>query len=224
MSIKIKPLTKRQLAEYFSDYRAAFPDWTEEHDVVLTRSGGPIKQHIAFEALRGGAYRPSCSVEILITLGVRILHRFLDIRHREVYPRQHLERWPQVVKAMEEQFEPPIRKPLEVLEVLRLEEEEIARVGFENINDFCGVAALHAYLGHAETALLWCDRADESLKSQGRQPPGWELRQAQFARRLREAIGAGQEESFLRSVKEGKYREGNGHEPGRNQFFDAGPE
>jgi hypothetical protein len=110
-------------------------------------------------------------------------------------------------KAMEEQFEPPIGKPLDVLEVSRLEEEEVVRLGLENINDFCGLAALHAYLGHAETALLWCDRAHECIKTQDRQPADWQLRQSRFALRLRGAIRTGQVRSFLRSVKEGQYRE-----------------
>jgi hypothetical protein len=207
MPINVKPLTKRQLIECFTDYRGAFPDWTVEHDVVLTRSEGPLKQHIAFEALRSGAYRPSCSVEVLVTLEVRILFCFLDIKHREVYPREHLAKWPGLVRAMEEQFQPPVRNPLDVLEVFRLEEEAVVRDRIENVNHFCALAALGAFLGYAESALLWCDRAERDLKNQGHQPAEWELRQAQFARRLREAIEAGQAELFLRSVKERQYRE-----------------
>ncbi len=56
--MKIRPVTMKQLREYFKDYRSAFPDWAVEHDVVLARSEGPIKQHIAFEALRTGYTGP----------------------------------------------------------------------------------------------------------------------------------------------------------------------
>jgi len=104
MPVKIKPLTKQQLFEYFKVYRDAFPDWAVENEVVLVRLQGPIKQCIAFEALRGGAYRPSSSVEVLVSDGVRILFSFLDIKNREILPRDYLVKWPRIVKAMEEQF------------------------------------------------------------------------------------------------------------------------
>ena len=88
MAIKITALTKRQLVGYFDDYRDAFPGWNVEHDVDFARTQGPVKQHVALEALRSGTYRPSCSVEILVTPGVPVLTRFLDIKHREVLPRE----------------------------------------------------------------------------------------------------------------------------------------
>src|SRR2546426_8957898 len=136
MPVKIKPLTKQQLFEYSKVYRDAFPDWAVENEVVLVRLQGPIKQCIAFEALRGGAYRPSSSVEVSVSDGVRILFSFLDIKNREILPRDYLVKWPRIVKAMEEQFRPPIRRPLDVAEVLRLGEQEVARDQIENVNHF----------------------------------------------------------------------------------------
>ncbi len=45
MAVKIKLITKAQLAEFFKGiYRDAFPDWHVEHDVVLVRSHIWIKR------------------------------------------------------------------------------------------------------------------------------------------------------------------------------------
>ncbi len=202
MPVKIKPLTKQQLFEYFKVYRDAFPDWAVENDVVLVRRRGPIEQCIAFEALRDGAYRPSSSVALLVTRGVHvhILSSFLDIKHREILPREHLVKWPRIVKAMEEQFQPPIRRPLDVAEVLRLGEQEVARDRIENVNYFSGLAALNAYVGDAERALFWCNRVEEQLKKRDIQPTDWELRRAQFTRQLHEAIDRRQERTFLEEI------------------------
>src|SRR6267142_2839700 len=104
MSVKIIPLTKKQLVEYFQPYREAFPDWAVEHDVTLTRTHGPLKQAIHFQAVRSGAYRPSHAIDISMRVpdGCSILHKHLDVKHREVLPREHATKWPLVLKAMEE--------------------------------------------------------------------------------------------------------------------------
>jgi len=197
MAVKIKPLTKQQLAEFFNDYRGVFPDWAVEHDTGLVRVQGPIKQHIAFEALRDGAYRPSSAIEVLVTPGTRILSSFLDIKHREILPRDHVARMPKVIKAMEEQFQPSIRRPLDITEVLRLGEYEVARDRVENANHLSALAALNAYVGNIERALLWCKQVEELLKKKGTKLADWELRLAQFAQRLREAIERDEQQSFL---------------------------
>jgi len=202
MAVKIKPMTKTQLVEYFRVYRDAFPDWRVEHDVVLVRSNGPIKQHIAFEALRAGSYRPSCSIQVLVAPEVRLLTRFLDIKHRELLPRDHSAKWPDMVKAMEEQFLPSVRKALNTAEVLQLGEEAVARDKIDNINYSSGLAALNAYVGNMDRALWWCERINTQLAAKEREPADWEQHLATFAQQLREAITTGRVQSFFRERAE----------------------
>ncbi|HWA49608.1 MAG TPA: hypothetical protein VG742_15150 [Dongiaceae bacterium] len=195
----IKPLTKRQLIEYFQVYRDAFPEWAVEHDVVLVRTQGPVTQYISFEALRSGAYRPACSVEVAGPPNrVQMLFRFLDIKHRQVLPREHPTMWPRVLKAMEEQFFPSIRRPLDVAEVLRLAEEEVQRDRIDNINFSAGLAVLNAHVGNTERALLWCEQAERQAAGRGPTAADWELQQVQFTRELREVFENGDRESLLR--------------------------
>jgi hypothetical protein len=196
--LKIKPLSRRELIQVFKDYRDSFADWSVEHDTVLVRSQGLIKQCIAFEALRDGAYRPSCSVRVLTKPSAQLLFRFLDVRHREVLPRDHSSKWPRIVKAMEEQFVPRIRHPLDVVEVIRLAEEEVMAGSAGNIQYCAGLATLNAYIGNSERALLWCSRIEAQLKTLGREPADWELAQTGFSRQLRDAIGQEREQAFLK--------------------------
>ena len=200
--MSIKPLTKRELTKYFSDYRREFPDWAVKHDFVLVRHQGPIEQHIAFEGLRGGSYRPSHSVHLLVGPDVTMLSGFLDIKHRDVLPREHVRKFPLVIRAMEEQFRPSIRRPLDVEEVLRLAEEDVTRGQISNLNDLSGLAALSAYVGDTKRAFSWSDRVEERVQKLGRAPADWELRLAEFARGLRNAIQAGNHRSFLEAQRQ----------------------
>lgn len=197
----IEPLTKTQLVEYFQVYRNAFPDWTVEHDVVLTRVHVPLRQSIDFQALRSGAYRPSCAITLLLRIpdGCAILDfQHLDVKHREVFPREHLSKWSLVLKAMEEQFVPPIRKPLDVMETLQLAEKQVkGHAETININYSTGLAALNAYLGNAQRALYWCDQIENRAASLGRGLGDWEVRKLQFTRDLRQAIELGIGREFL---------------------------
>lgn len=200
MAVQIKPLTKTQLVGYFNAYREKFPEWDVESDVVLVRAVGPIKQRIAFEALRSGAYRPSCSVNVIDPPdGAQVLFRFLDIKHREVLPREHAAKFSLVLKAMEEQFQPGVRNSLDVAEVLKLAEEEVARDRIENVNHSCALATLNAYLGNTERALWWCDRLEAQLANLGRDPADWELRKRDFTRQLRNAVHRGETHAFLQT-------------------------
>lgn len=196
----IKALTKAQLEQYFADYRSAFPDWAVEHGVVLVRSKWPIVQRLAFQALRSGAYRPSCDVETTIAPGIRILSQFLDIRHRDIRPLGHASRWQGVVAAMEEQFRPAIRKPLDAQGVLRLAEEAVARDTIENVNHFSVIAGLNAFAGDMERALEWCARVDGWMQAAGPSAPDWALKRAGYTRELRAAIEAGQVKQFFGRV------------------------
>lgn len=198
MPVRIKPLTEAQLIGFFRDYREAFPEWSAEHDVVLTRSLGPIKQVIALEALRSGAYRPSHSIEVAGPPDRgQLLFRYLDVRHREVLPREHSTKWPLVVKAMEEQFLPAVREPLDLAQVMYLGEEQVTRDGGENPVSFSSLAVLGAFLGNSDRALRWCDRSNSHLASLGREPADWESRLASFNQQLRQAIQTGDVEGAI---------------------------
>lgn len=194
-----KVMTKGQMAECFMVYREAFRDWNVEHELVLTRVNAPIKQMISFQALRSGEYRPTCTIAILLSIpdGCRIFDQHLDIKHRQVSLREHSTKWPHVLKAMEQQFLPLIRKPLHTVETLRLAEEEADRKRIDNINYTTGLAALNAYVGNAKRAQHWCDQVEERFTNLGREPAEWESRKAQFVRKLRQAIEAGSEQDFL---------------------------
>lgn len=197
----IKRLTRAQLIEYFNVYRDAFPDWDVEHRVVLTRSLGPVKQFIALESLRSGAYRPSNSIDIVGPAdGSQILFMYLDVKHREVFPREHETKAPLVIKAMEEQFVPRVREPLDLRCVLQFAEEWHAGGEVGNANGFSGLATLNAYIGNRDRALWWCDRFDVLLASIGREPADWEERKAAYVERLREAIEVGHEQVFLQEA------------------------
>ena len=199
MPVKIVPLTKKQLVEYFQPYREAFPDWGVEHDLLLTRTHGPLKQAIHFQALRSGAYRPSNAIDILMRVpdGCSVLHKHLDVKHREVLAREHATKWPLVLKAMEEQFLPSIRKPLDVAETLRLTEEEADRDRIDNINYSTGLAVLNAYLGKVERAIYWCGRVEETATHLGRPLGDWETRKRRYVLELQQAVKAGKEREFL---------------------------
>jgi hypothetical protein len=205
---KIKSVTKQDFLKCFADYRAAFPDWDVKQQVILARAHGPIEQHIAFEALRANsyrpAYRPSCSIQVLgAGIGFQLLFSFLDIKHREVYPRDHEAKFPNVLKAMEEQFQPCIRKPLDVADVIQLAEEQVEAGGAGNIQYCSGLATLNAHAGNKERALFWCTQVEEQLNHLGREPADWELQGAKYARQLAEAIRAGEQRAFLRTACSG---------------------
>lgn len=148
-----------------------------------------FKQYIAFEGLRAGSYRPSCSVEIVgPPERTQVLFRFLDIKHREVLPREHSAKWPLVLKAMQQQFVPSVRKPIDVAEVLRLVEEEVERERVNNINYSVALAVLNAHVGKSQRAVSWCNRAEQQAAERGTAIAEWESRQMQFLKRLQEAI------------------------------------
>jgi hypothetical protein len=191
-------MTKAELISIFKDYRDAFPMWSVEHDVVLARAVGPVKQFIAFEDLSSGDYRPSNRIEVEGPPdGGQLLFQFLDYPYRQVRPREHAAKWPLVVKAMEEQFLPPVREPLGLARVLQLSEEQIAREGIENSVYFSTLAALSVYLGDLDRALRWCDRSSSRLASLGREPADWELRLGSFNQQLRASIQTGRAREFL---------------------------
>lgn len=197
----MKPLTKKELKEYFQVFRDAFADWEVDAPYSLSRTCGPITQVIGFQSLSSGAYRPMCGVEVSGPPGgdTPLLPQMLDVKHREVSRREHAEKWPKVLKAIEQQFVPDVRKPLDIAEVLRLAEEHAERSGITNERYLVGLATLNAHLSHDDRAIEWCDRAEASIKEFAESTPLSEgmKKDSDFACHLREAIQSGRGKEFL---------------------------
>lgn len=191
--MNIKPLTKSQLSEVVACYGKAFPGWDVVAGERLVRSSGPLLQQIGFEALRSGAYRPSVAVRVLIAPGVVLLPQFLDVRHREIFAREHASKWERVVAAIEQQVRPSVRAPLDVRDVIDLGTKSTAG----SANDMCGLAALNAYIGNSDEALGWCKRLDDKMQVANRQLEEWEAAYLRYTKDLAVAIHAGNVDAYL---------------------------
>lgn len=118
--------------------------------------------------------------------GLYVLHRFLDVRHRQVELRAHERVRAAMVTAMEAQFQPPVRGELTCALVLALTEAEIARDKITNPNLLAGVAALSVEVGDLSRARDWSRKALEQL------PEGeaveWKETLRRYVVQLRESI------------------------------------
>ena len=193
-----RQLTRKQLGEIVESYATVFADWKIINGQVFARSHGPIVQHVGFEALRSGAYRPWCGISCLSMPTVSMLYQLLDVKHRQVLLREHPSMRKDVAAAMEQQFRPSIHKPLDLGEIRGLCREE-AR---ETTNDLCMLAVLHAYLGETKQSLSYCERM------QAVPPPtlaprlDLEQRRKEFGQQLMRSILTGSERQFLELVAE----------------------
>ena len=196
MAIKIKPMTKSELRQYVEAYRSVFGNWTGIRGEGFLRISGPVAQQVWFENLRSGAYRPVCAISILVAKGGAMLHQFLDIRNREVLPREHDLKSERVCKAMCDQFVPSIILPLNATEVCQLCEEQAV----ERINDAHSLSALNAYLGNIDSARKWID----TLKRQTHDRTDlqdWERNCVVAANALEKAIESGNVKAVLDEIR-----------------------
>ena len=192
------PMTRKEQREVLQCYATAFPDWKVIADGRLVRYHGPIMQQIGFEALRGWSYRPAAVIRALPLPTVRMLDQLLDIkRGGSIGMRDHPRQWKDVVVAMEQQFRPSVRKPLDLREVTELCKHEV----LERTNDLCMLAILNAYLGENEQALSYCERIQAAplptLPPPLKASPAWERQRREFGLRLKEAIEQGKAREFL---------------------------
>ncbi len=160
------------------------------------RISGPIAQQVWFENLRSGAYRPATAISILVAKGASLMHQFLDVRHREVLPREHDAEFEGVCNAMREQFVPSIISPLDANEVCRLCEE---RAG-ERLNDAHSLAALNAYLGNIDSAKKWIETLKRLMKDRS-DLEEWEKDRVNAANALQQAIENGNVRSLLDEIR-----------------------
>jgi hypothetical protein len=188
-----RPLTNKQLFEIVACYAAEFSDWKIINKQVFARICGPIVQHIGFETLRSGAYRPWSALGCLPLPNISMFYQLLDVKHRVVLIYEHTTKWRGIINAMEQQFQPPIRRPLDLREVKVLCEQEARGC----TNDLCMLAVLHGYLGEAEKALSCCERMQLVGPSALAPRQHWEQRHREFGRRLQQEIEAGNERRFL---------------------------
>jgi hypothetical protein len=196
---KYTPMTKAQLKAVVAEYRLLFPGWKLlANGTAFVRSSGPVQQMIWFQKMSSAAYRPTHGISSLVLreAHVRMLPQVLDVKHREVEHRWHERKLADTVAAMEQQFRPDIRKPLDIADVLALCEAE-ARSMSDTTNNMAMLAILHAWLGHPSEALDYCERMQHCPLPTLAPMPEWEEAMRSFGRDLASALSAGNARPLL---------------------------
>lgn len=142
-------MTKAELRKYVPAYESLFEGWHKRSEEAFFRVSGPFAQQVWFENLRSGAYRPAMAVSILVITDGAILHQFLDVKYRQVLPREHERKLDGVRKAMQTEFRPSIAKPFDEEEAMQMFIEQAT----DRIRDASSLAALYAYAGCLPQAL-----------------------------------------------------------------------
>jgi hypothetical protein len=192
MAIKIKPMTKSELRCYVATYEHLFGGWNKQDGVGFFRLSGPFAQQVWFENLRSGAYRPVMTVSILIMRGGATLHQFLDIKNREILPRDHDRKHENVVNAMQGEFRPNIVEPLDQTETVRM----FVAQATERILDGSSLASLFAYIGDLQKAKESIAIVRQLAKSKG-ELFDWERNLVQETESLATAIESGNQDAYL---------------------------
>lgn len=201
---KYTPISKGQLQAVVSDYAARFPEWAIFVDgTAFVRCSGPIRQMIWFQKMSSAAYRPTHGISSLVLpkAHIRMLPQVLDVKHREVEHRWHDRKFAATLAAMEQQFRPDIRKPLDIAEVLVLCEAEAAAMP-DMTNDMAMLAILYAWLGRNIEALDCCERMQRCPLPKLAPMPEWEEAMRAFGRNLAKAVQAGSAREFLEAAVE----------------------
>lgn len=201
-----KRMTKKQIKEVVAEYATHFPKWVVSSDRAgIVRESGPIQQEIWFHALRTGDYRPMHGISSLVLPEARIgmLTQLLDVRNRESTLKQHAARMPNMLAAMEQQFRPDVRKPLDVAEVLELCEAEAGSMP-DTTNNMTMLAILSGWLGRDRDALAYCERIQHCPLPTLAPMPEWQDAMRAFGRELAEAVRSRNAKVFLESRVENK--------------------
>ena len=150
-------MTKKQLMGVVAEFATAFPDWTMFEDgTAFVRKSGPIQQMIWFQKMSSGSYRPTHVINTLPIAIPRMLTQ-MPFRPSTVAYKSHDRKWREMLSAMEQQFKPDIRKPLDIAETLILCRAE-AR---ETTNDLAMLAILYAWLSYKAEAVDCCERMQQ---------------------------------------------------------------
>ncbi|WP_294293351.1 hypothetical protein [uncultured Sphingomonas sp.] len=199
---KYTPITKAQLKEVVAQYAAKFPDWVMFVDgTAFVRREGPIQQMIWFQKMSSASYRPTHGIRSLVLpeAFIRMLPQMLDVKHREVEHRWHERKFGATLTAMEQQFRPDIRKPLDIAEALALCEAEAAAMP-DTTNNMTMLAILNAWLGCDAEALNRCERMQHCPLPTLAPMAEWEAAMRAFGRDLARAVEAGTARAFLEAA------------------------
>lgn len=197
---KYAPITNAQLKAIVADYASAFSEWSLlPEGTGVVRSFGPLQQMIWFQKMSSAAYRPTHVMNTTVSPIPRMLHQLLDVKHREIEVARHEHKLPEVVAAMEQQFRPAIRKPLNIAEVLELCEVESRR---DSLNDLVILAVLYAWLERKAEALDCCSRMQLCPLPKLAPVPEWEVVMRAFGGQLADAVESGNGRSFLEGAIE----------------------
>ncbi|MCE3016765.1 MAG: hypothetical protein ACK56W_10425 [Pirellula sp.] len=197
MAIKIKPMTKAELRRYVASYELLFEDWSKQDGVGFFRLSGPFAQQVWFENLRSGAYRPVMTVSMLIMQGGATLHQFLDIKNRDILPRDHDRKHESVLNAMQGEFRPSITEPLDVTETIQM----FVAQATERILDASSLASLYAYCGNLAKANESIAIVRQLAKSK-EELFDWEQNLVRDTESLATAIESGNQEAYLAANRE----------------------
>lgn len=193
---KYLPMTDSQLKAVVKDYATAFPSWTLHFDkTAIFRRSGPVEQMIWFQKMSSAAYRPTHVINTTILKIPRMLNQ-LPFRPSAVELRAHDRKFGEMLAAMERQFQPDIRKPLDPAEVLLLCETE-AKSMPDSTNNLAMLAILYAWLGRKAEALECCERMQHCLLPALAPMPEWEDAMRKFGRELAAVTIEGKEIQFL---------------------------
>jgi hypothetical protein len=202
----------QRLREIAKDYVTAFPGWSLYRDDFffgLWRSSGPIRQNIWFGVMSDGEYRLSHDVTAFIphlktiedqVPWVGMLAQFLSIRDglQSISPSRHASRWRDAVSAMEREFKPDLREPLNLAEVAEMCVAET--LGYWDENNLPMLAILNASIGRTDEARQCCIRLQSLESPDDAEMLDWGRAMKAFGLDLLKAIEAGQERQFLEPI------------------------
>lgn len=194
-------ITQPELASVVRDYAGELNGWFVWKRASLCRNEFPLQQMVWFQKLRTGAYRPMHAMNAIPYPMTGALSGILDVRHREATIKQHPSRWRGMLTAMEEQFQPAIRKPIDLEEVVMLCKAEADAVGEGRDNyaphQHTMLAILCSWLGRKAEALDYCERIYNRGPFAAEPITDWELDIQNFCRELTKTLHAGTEKAFL---------------------------
>lgn len=192
-----KPMTRKQLRDVTAFYAGHFPGWEiVAGRTTFARREFPIEQFVWFQPMGSGSYRPTHAIRALpFPEGwPAMLHR--TPRHpMSVDYRWHTTNWETMLAAMERDFQPNMREPIDIAHVLWLCENSAYSKSELRPNDLAMLAILNAWLGRNEEALDYCRQIQVYSNPYGLN----EHQQKIFAYEpgLRKAIEEGQARTYL---------------------------
>lgn len=201
---KYTPMTTAQLKSVVAQYAAHFPEWAILVDgTAFVRRESPVQQMIWFQKMSSAAYRPTHGIRSLALpeAFIRMLPQVLDVKHEIVEHRWHERKFADTLRAMEQQFRPDIRKPLDIAEVLALCEAR-ARSMPDTTNNMAMLAILYAWLDRKAEALDCCERMQHCPLPKLAPMPEWEEAMRAFGRELADAVRFGAGREFLEQAIE----------------------